>query len=239
MIRDKKKILLFTANQRLHHFYCINELIRNKIEVKFFFEQNPYISSYFSNPAFNARMLRYEQETFKIEKYVDYGDFCSSINEKVIVDKIKDINPDLGISFGVGKISSEVIDLFKNGIINIHLGISQEYRGLDSILWAIYHRDYKNIGVTIHKVTSILNTGNIIYQERLNLRKDMKIFQLRYYATVLAVSLLIKTIKDYLKNNIIYLPQERKGRYYSHMPAVLKNIITDKFNEHCEKLNVN
>lgn len=67
----------------------------------------------------------------------------------------------------------------------------------------------------------------------------MKIYQLRYYATVLAVSLLLKAIKDYLKDNMVYLPQEKKGRYYSHMPAVLKNIITEKFNEHCEKLSLN
>ena len=42
---------------------------------------------------------------------------------------------------------------------------AQYYRGLDSDLWAIYHRDYKNIGVTIHMVDSELDTGEILYQE--------------------------------------------------------------------------
>ena len=66
------------------------------------------------------------------------------------------MKPDLGVVFGTRKISTKIINLFKFGLINIHRGIVEKYRGLDSEYWALYHRDYKNIGITIHQVSEDL-----------------------------------------------------------------------------------
>ena len=80
------------------------------------------------------------------------------------------INPDLGISFGTGKISPEIIKLFNKGIINIHRGIMTKYRGLDSEYWASCHSDFKSIGTTIHYVNKHLDKGKTIFQKKLKLK---------------------------------------------------------------------
>ena len=89
--------------------------------------------------------------------------------------------------------------MFKDGLINVHRG-STILSWLDSDLWAIYHRDYKNIGVTIHMVDSELDTGEILYQENILMHKGMKTHQLRYYTTKIATDLIYKSILDYFSS---------------------------------------
>ena len=118
----------------------------------------------------------------------------------------------------------------------MHRGIAQKYRGLDSDLWAIYHQDYKSIGVTIHLVEEKLDTGAIIYQKEMKLIKNMKIFQIRYYTTLIATDLVKKTIADYSSGALQPVPQEKIGRYYSFMPLDLKSIVTNRFNLYCKNI---
>jgi methionyl-tRNA formyltransferase len=161
-----------------------------------------------------------------------------SVNSQESIKIIKKIKPDFGIVFGTGKISEDVIKLFKDGLINVHRGIAEKYRGLDSDLWSIYHRDFKNIGVTIHRVDNQLDVGDILYQEKLSLDSKMEIYQLRYYTTVIATNLIIKSVNSYLQNKIKYFPQKDKGRYYSFMPLVLKEISLKYFNIYKRKLSI-
>ena len=47
-----------------------------------------------------------------------------------------------------------------NQILNIHFGDCLNYRGLDSNLWALYHRDKPSLGISIHLVESMLDGGD-------------------------------------------------------------------------------
>jgi len=162
---------------------------------------------------------------------------CINVNSEQAIDYIKGIDPDFGIVFGTRKISNKVIEQFPDGLINVHRGISEEYRGLDSDLWAIYHDDYSNIGVTIHKVEPSLDTGDIVYQDRLPLELHMKIYHLRYYTTLLATKLVISALRDYCSGALQQSPQKKKGRYYSFMPIELKKVVNKKFNRYVETLS--
>ena len=95
-------------------------------------------------------------------------------------------------------------------------------KGLDSDLWAIYHDDFNNIGVTIHKVDTELDTGDFSYSKSLKLDKNMQIFQLRFYTTLLAYELVKKTLLDFINGDIKFSKQKKIGRYYSFMPIQLK-----------------
>ena len=125
--------------------------------------------------------------------------------------------------FGTRKISKKIIRLFKFGLINIHRGIIEKYRGLDSEYWAIYHRDYKNIGITIHKVDKGLDTGKILIQRRIGIKTYHQIYMLRYLTTVVATKELIKIINYFRKKKKFkYAKIKSYGRYYSFIPSVIK-----------------
>tara|TARA_Y100001935_G_scaffold207685_1_gene176998 strand:+ start:3011 stop:3481 length:471 start_codon:yes stop_codon:yes gene_type:complete len=151
------------------------------------------------------------------------------VNDLNVIEQIKKSESDTAIVFGTGLIKPPLIKLFDNKIINIHRGIAEEYRGLDSDLWALYHEDYNNLGVTIHKVTQELDKGEISYQRYLNLDEVEKIFHIRYHTTLIAYDLVLETLRDISLGTVNFIPQTKFGRYYSFMPLDLKRIAEKKF----------
>lgn len=195
-----------------------------------------------TGPLFEREELEFENDRFfrevpsampdGIAKKVD------TVNSSRAKTLIQETAPDFGIVFGTRKIDREVIGLFPDGLINVHRGISQEYRGLDSDLWAIYHSDYSNLGVTLHRVEPSLDTGEIVRQERMPIYTGMKVHHIRYHTTCIAANLAVSAVRDYLEERMEGRPQEKKGRYYSFMPLELKNLVAVKFNRHCESIEV-
>ena len=235
-----KKIVILSS-YTLHHRYFIYHIFQKNIEISLILMETVHVESPFSvGELFDAKEDQFEEEHFfEGEPYTlpsGIVEEVANVNDKNSIKLLKEIEPDFGIVFGTGKISKEVIDILGDGLINVHRGIAERYRGLDSDLWAIYHHDYENIGVTIHKVFSALDTGDIAYCEKMPVLKNMKIFQIRYYTTVIATKLVIKAIFAYLSGELKFKPQLKKGRYYSFMPVDLKKVVQDRFNKYCERL---
>lgn len=89
-----------------------------------------------------------------------------NINDEACQAFIRTQRPDILAVCGTGVIRAEVFALAPKGAVNIHTGITPEYRSADPIFWALYHSDLENVGVTIHYIDSGIDTGAIIYQER-------------------------------------------------------------------------
>ena len=230
------------SSDTAHHRYFINSLINNGVQLTRCLFESRHVSPPFpTGPLFEEFEDKFEEVNFftDVDSILPEGlvHDVSTINSDQAIELIKSIDPDFGLVFGTGKIKRDVIELFHDGLVNVHRGVAQKYRGLDSDLWAIYHGDYKNVGVTIHKVEAALDTGGIVYQEKMPILPGMQIHQIRYYTSVIATELMCKTVYDYLENRIIFIPQDKKGRYYSIMPLELKKIVQSKFNRYCEKLN--
>ena len=103
------------------------------------------------------------------------------------------------------------------------MGIAEKYRGLDSNLWAWYHEDYKNMGVTLHELDHNLDTGKIFKKGFLNISYKTQVWLLRYHESNLATKLIISAINKFNTNKYVLNKQKNIGRYYSFMPAVIKN----------------
>ena len=236
-----KRIVILTTNT-LHHRYFINTILENNIIInKGLFETEHVKPKFRVGPFYEKEEIEFEKDNFfkKVDDNLKLEDVdkVDNINSSPSYRILKDIKPDFGIVFGTGIIRSKIIKLFKDGLINVHRGVAQRYRGLDSDLWAIYHSDYENIGVTIHKVERTLDTGEIIGQQRLKILKNMKIYQIRYYTTLIATDLVVESVKNYLDNILKWDKQEKRGRYYSFMPLVLKKTVAKKFHRFSERLD--
>lgn len=149
---------------------------------------------------------------------------------------LEKINPDLGVLSGARKVNPEVLKHFREGVLNLHLGSAEKYRGLDSNFWAIYHQDFDHLGVTVHWAEAALDTGPIVFQEPLRLPMGVRIHQLRYYETVLGAELLRRSL---LPDQAIQIPcraQVERGRYYSFMPACLKEVAAKHLQQRNERI---
>ena len=126
---------------------------------------------------------------------------------------------------GADLIKGRLLKMVKPKALNVHMGIAEKYRGLDSNLWAFYHHDYKSIGVTLHKLDRRLDTGQVFKSQSLTINKKTKIWLLRYLESDLAVKLLKMALNSFGKKKLILRRQKKIGRYYSFMPTVIKNKI--------------
>jgi methionyl-tRNA formyltransferase len=105
--------------------------------------------------------------------------YCTKdFNAKESLNFLKSVNANLVVSAYNNQIlKSRLINFPKFKIINIHPGYLPDFRGLDAPFEALYHKVEK-AGVTIHYVDTGIDTGKIIAQELLRIRKKDTLFSL-------------------------------------------------------------
>jgi methionyl-tRNA formyltransferase len=235
------KIILLTTDT-LHHKYYINRLIEVYDLELIIVEINTYKPPFDIAHSFELIRENYESEVMfqnsipEIDSY-KHVFFTDQINSVEVKERVDTIKPDVVIVFGNSKLSQAIIDTCPNGIINLHGGDPEEYRGLDSHLWAIYHNDFSNIITTIHHLNSKLDEGDILFKLPVDIHPKMKLLELRKSNTDTCVELTKLALNQYIQEGkFVSKKQIKKGRYYSYMPSVLKEIVCQKFEKHTAKL---
>lgn len=91
------------------------------------------------------------------------------LNSREMMDRIKSLKPDLGVSLGNGYIAPRVFELPRLGMINLHSEILPAYQNAQCIIWPIYFND-PCTGFTIHEIERKIDAGRILYQRKYPLR---------------------------------------------------------------------
>ena len=95
-----------------------------------------------------------------------------SVNDAKCIEFIRQMAPELLAVCGTGVLKPEVFTLAPQGTINIHTGITPEYRSADPIFWALYMGEPEKVGVTVHYIDRGIDTGPIIHQEAVPVYAD-------------------------------------------------------------------
>ena len=115
-----------------------------------------------------AKGLQYAK-IYKIKKKI--FDFKNALSEKKVINELKKDNIDLICLAGFMKIlSKNFINNFKGKILNIHPSLLPKYKGLNTHEKAIKNKD-KYSGCTVHFVNSKLDSGKIINQKKVKIKK--------------------------------------------------------------------
>lgn len=163
---------------------------------------------------------------------------AESINADQVVAALNRVKPDVVVVFGTGRLLAATIRTCSDGLLNLHGGDPQEYRGLDSHLWAIYHRDFGGLVTTLHCVNEELDDGDIVLQAPLPICRDMRLSELRHRNTEVCLQLALTALDGFARTAAFAVrPQQRRGRYYSFMPAVLKEVCRKKFEHYTSTLS--
>lgn len=115
------------------------------------------------------------------------------------------------------KISKETFVIPTIGTINVHPSLLPKYRGPNPYLQTILNGEEFS-GVTLHLVDENYDTGSILFQEKVPIKRDDTSKELRERSVVVARSLVTKFLNN-LNNNIITpIPQiEEKSTYYKNI----------------------
>lgn len=160
-----------------------------------------------------------------------------TLNAPEAVRAIAAAKPDALVVFGTGRLNEAVIGLRPDAAINLHGGDPEDYRGLDTHLWAIYHGDFPALVTTLHRLAPALDSGEIIQTLPLPIERFMALHELRRVNTEICVRLTLSALDDFAqRGRFVGRPQRRVGRYYSFMPAVLKTLCVERFARHAERL---
>ena len=117
---------------------------------------------------YKAKGLQYAN-IYNIKKKV--FDFKNTLSEKKVINELKKNDVHLICLAGFMKILSKTfIKNFKGKILNIHPSLLPKYKGLNTHERAIRNKD-KYSGCTVHFVNSRLDSGEIIKQKKVRIKK--------------------------------------------------------------------
>ena len=217
------KVLVLTTKTD-HHDYFIHKISKSIEKISVIYETKINKFNFKTNHILLKKRERFEKKYFNLKSYKKKFSnlFIQNINSKKTIDKIREYKPDIIIVFGTSILQKRIINFCKKTqLVNLHGGDPQKYRGLDSHLWCLYHKDFKSLVTTLHYVDAGIDTGDII--ETLKIKKQPKkdFNELRIRNVENCINLFLNYYKKLIqKGKIIRKKQLKKGRYYSAFPSI-------------------
>jgi len=169
-------IAVFTANQP-RHIGFLEQLAKTVDKVtaviegntafpgqnKDLFDASPVMQEYFSH------VRRVEDQLFGKPRFLPenvrtlvlkFGDL-DYLDDEILAPVFE---ADMIILAGASYIKGPLCDrLIKSNAINIHMGVSPEYRGRHCNFWAVYDGHPELVGGTVHRVNKGLDTGDVLF----------------------------------------------------------------------------
>ena len=190
-----------------------------------------------------SNRLNTEKKYFNIEKY-DFGSSnflkirSNQINSKIVRNFVKEINPEICITFGCSILDDELIKILPKMTFNMHGGLSPNYKGTATMFWPFYFLEPNNVGVTFHLLKKNVDSGDIIHQCRPKLVKTDKIHDVACKSVIRANIDLSKLIKKFFSGKKInYHKQSLQGKTFksSDFKPFHLRVIYNLFNDNIVK----
>lgn len=235
------RIVVLTT-ETLHHAYFVRELAACGHDVLCLLEQRSLSAPYEAAHPFEAERDDDERSAWFGGRGARIADFAAShefvdINTSECIGKLAAFSPDLVVTFGTGRLKADIIVRCGDRLVNLHGGDPEHYRGLDTHLWAIWHKDFSGLSTCLHRVTIGLDAGDIVACLPLDLCRAMPLYQLRRANTETCLRLvLMGVLQIEALGHLVSRAQRGAGRYYSFMPSALKGVCVDRFARYTDTL---
>ena len=136
------------------------------------------------------------------------------LNSEKNVEKIRSFDPNLIVCCGCSILKEDIIAIPELGVINLHGGISQKYRGILPIIFAINNNEPEYIGLTVHYVTPGIDDGEILYQDRPEIAVSDTPEHIYVKIVKLGIEKVLKAIEDIREGKESSKPLTQAGELY-------------------------
>jgi methionyl-tRNA formyltransferase len=136
------------------------------------------------------------------------------INHPDVVKLARELKPDLNCVFGTSLIRGELLQEGRLGIINLHGGLSPEYRGADCTFWALYNGEPEKIGCTLHYIDAGIDTGRLIAHISPEVREGDGELELFWRAVQDSAEVYAEAVVRLAQGEQLGMVQPGKGRLY-------------------------
>lgn len=136
------------------------------------------------------------------------------INHLDVVELARRLQPDVIAVFGTSLIRGSLLDMGRIGIINLHGGLSPEYRGADCTFWALYNGEPEKVGCTLHFIDPGIDTGRLIAHvcpEVHDVDDELTLF---WRSVQSSSEIYVEALRRLAQGEALGQPQAGKGRLY-------------------------
>jgi len=128
------------------------------------------------------------------------------LKDEHFLQELKSFNADIQIIVAFRMLPEVVWKMPPMATINLHGSLLPHYRGAAPLNWAILNGDQET-GVTTFLLQQEIDTGNILFQERVAIGPEETIGELHDKLMVIGADLVLKTVDALAEDRVIPLPQ--------------------------------
>lgn len=142
-----------------------------------------------------------------------------NVNSDDVLNKLKEINPDLIVSVSMNQIiKKEILSMPPKRCINVHCAPLPKYAGMSPYVWALANNE-DHSAATIHYMEEGLDEGNIIVQDKVPVVKNDSAFSLFYRCCLCAGRHLIKVVDEIEVGTVKCYQQDLTQKTYFSWPT--------------------
>ncbi len=124
---------------------------------------------------------------------------------------IKDLAPDVIVVVAFRKLPVELLRIPTRGAFNLHASLLPQYRGAAPIQWAIINGESES-GVTTFLLDENIDTGKIIYQDKVKITEEMTGGELHDILMEIGAKLVVKTLNAFESYDITAIEQSELNK---------------------------
>lgn len=161
-----------------------------------------------------------------------------NLKDVVFIEELRTLQAELQIVVAFRMLPEIIWNMPKSGTYNLHASLLPKYRGAAPINWAIINGETET-GVTTFKLKQEIDTGNILFQERVKISDTCTAGELHDTLMNTGAELVLKTVREIEnsilhKTNLNFVFQNEKN--VSHAPKIFKDTCKINWNNHVVKI---
>jgi len=121
---------------------------------------------------------------------------------------VRDLKPTVLAIYGTGIIPDTILELAGDVALNMHTGLSPDYRGVACAFWPIRDERPDMVGATVHECTSDVDGGLIYFKAAARLHPDDGLHAVFARAVLIGAQGYVQTVGQALEGHLTGTPQD-------------------------------
>jgi methionyl-tRNA formyltransferase len=155
------------------------------------------------------------------------------LKDETFISELKELKADLQIVVAFRMLPEVVWNMPPLGTYNLHGSLLPKYRGAAPINWAVINGEMES-GVTSFKLKHEIDTGNMLFQEKVPITKTTTAGELHDKLMKVGAEVILKTVKAIESGNYELKPQDDSQSI--HAPKLFKETCKINWNTPAEKI---
>ncbi len=145
----------------------------------------------------------------------------TNLKSEEFLNELKELKATLQVVVAFRMLPEIVWNMPAKGTINLHASLLPQYRGAAPINWAVINGE-KETGVTTFFIRQKIDTGDIIYQEKVTIGENETAGEIHDRLMMVGAQLIVKTVSDISEGRNPSTPQNIDASELKEAPKIFK-----------------